>query len=151
MFRDVSDAYIQGQDIPCSFVLGNKVQPKNGDRVAIFRVPWSSIHDFVAFVWAKDSASEAGKFRSSPHQLQQQQQQAFERRKTFDAGNLLSLQADDDEYYQFCYVSEDGEILGSSPTFQIFTDNKDAVSTARMSAHAVKIFPMFEDSQVSSV
>ena len=130
IFRDVSDAYIQGQDVPCSFILGTKVQAKNGDRIAIFRVPWSSIHDFVSFVWAKDSANEV-KLRS------RQSQEVFERRKTFDAGNLRSLQADDDEYYQFCYVSEDGEILGSSPTFQIFSENKDSGSTSKTSVTEV--------------
>jgi hypothetical protein len=116
----MADVYLYGQDIPCFYTLGSSVKVNSGDRIAIFRVPWSSIHDYVAFVWAKDGASEMRQSFTYPDHLP-----TLVRRKVFSPQHMANHPPDDEEYYQFCYVSEVGEILGGGTTFQVYTEKRD--------------------------
>ncbi|CAG0926320.1 unnamed protein product, partial [Notodromas monacha] len=99
---------------------------RNGDRIAIFKVPWCSIHDFICFHWAKEGNAEL-RLKSGHSQSRK------EHKKIFAAEKLSVLLADEETYYQFCYVSEDGDIIGRSETFQIFVENKAMSSSMKTS------------------
>ncbi|XP_069685146.1 calcium-binding and coiled-coil domain-containing protein 1-like isoform X1 [Periplaneta americana] len=99
IFHDIADTYPTDADICCRYSLTDGVTPSHGDRIALFRVGWSSVQEYIQFEWAP------GPPVSDKSELQ----------VLFKAS---SLPKDVNEFYQLCYVTSDNVVCGASVPFQ---------------------------------
>nr|XP_056720604.1 calcium-binding and coiled-coil domain-containing protein 2 [Euleptes europaea] len=99
IFTNVEKFYIPGVDITCHYNLSEYITPRRKDWVGIFKVGWKTTREYYTFMWAP--------LPSSPDNAEHQQ-------VLFKAYYLPK----DDEYYQFCYVDQDGIVRGASVPFQ---------------------------------
>lgn len=49
-FTSILDQYSCNEDLIVNFEFGDYV-PQDGDRIAIFKLGWSSVRDYVCFEW----------------------------------------------------------------------------------------------------
>ncbi|NWY07116.1 CACO2 protein, partial [Nothoprocta ornata] len=110
IFNDVEKFYVPGGDITCYYTLTNNIAPRGKDWVGIFRVGWKTTREYYTFMWAPLPSGVSG------HTAVQQQIQ-------FKAYYLPK----DDEYYQFCYVDQDGVVRGASVPFQFRAETEDDI------------------------
>ncbi|KAM8795366.1 calcium-binding and coiled-coil domain-containing protein 2 [Eudromia elegans] len=110
IFNNVEKSYVPGGDITCYYTLTNNIAPRGKDWVGIFRVGWKTTREYYTFMWAPLSSGVSG-----PTAVQQQIQ--------FKAYYLPK----DDEYYQFCYVDQDGVVRGASIPFQFRVETEDDI------------------------
>ncbi|XP_006891669.1 PREDICTED: calcium-binding and coiled-coil domain-containing protein 2-like isoform X2 [Elephantulus edwardii] len=109
IFNSVEKFYVPGGDITCHYTFTHFV-PRRKDWIGIFRVEWNTTREYYTFMWVTlpvDMNSESAK---------QQEVQ-------FKAYYLPK----DDEYYQFCYVDQDGVVRGASIPFQFHPENEDHI------------------------
>ncbi|NXC76419.1 CACO2 protein, partial [Anhinga anhinga] len=110
VFNNVEKFYVPGGDVNCYYTLTESFVPRGKDWVGIFRVGWKTVRDFYTFMWAPlPSGTPSNKA------VQQQIQ--------FRAYYLPK----DDEYYQFCYIDQDGTVRGASVPFQFRVDTEDDI------------------------
>ncbi|XP_023409385.1 calcium-binding and coiled-coil domain-containing protein 2 isoform X2 [Loxodonta africana] len=110
IFNSVEKFYVPGGDITCYYTLTQHFIPRRKDWIGIFRVGWKTTREYYTFMWVTlpvDLNSESSK---------QQEVQ-------FKAYYLPK----DDEYYQFCYVDQDGVVRGASIPFQFRPENEDDI------------------------
>ncbi|XP_074835236.1 calcium-binding and coiled-coil domain-containing protein 2 isoform X2 [Carettochelys insculpta] len=110
IFNNVEKFYVPGGDITCYYTLTQHITPRGKDWVGIFRVGWKTTREYYTFMWAplpSDLSSES---------VKQQQIQ-------FKAYYLPK----DDEYYQFCYVDQEGMVRGASVPFQFRAEAEDDI------------------------
>uniref|UniRef100_A0A8C2SIG7 Calcium-binding and coiled-coil domain-containing protein 2 n=1 Tax=Capra hircus TaxID=9925 RepID=A0A8C2SIG7_CAPHI len=114
IFNSVEKFYIPGGDITwditCYYTLTQHFIPRRKDWIGIFRVGWKTTREYYTFMWVTlpvDLNSESSK---------QQEVQ-------FKAYYLPK----DDEYYQFCYVDQDGVVRGASIPFQFRPENEEDI------------------------
>ncbi|GAB0198988.1 calcium-binding and coiled-coil domain-containing protein 2 [Grus japonensis] len=110
VFNNVEKSYIPGGDITCYYTLTQNIVPRGKDWVGIFRVGWKTTREYYTFMWAPlptDVCSDGA--------VQQQIQ--------FKAYYLPK----NDEYYQFCYVDQDGAVRGASVPFQFRAKTEDDI------------------------
>ncbi|XP_071584334.1 calcium-binding and coiled-coil domain-containing protein 2 isoform X1 [Heliangelus exortis] len=110
VFNNVEKFYVPGGDITCYYTLTQNILPRGKDWVGIFRVGWKTTREYYTFMWAplpSDIPSDTT--------VQQQIQ--------FKAYYLPK----DDEYYQFCYVDQDGLVRGASVPFQFRAETEDDI------------------------
>ncbi|XP_009328417.1 PREDICTED: calcium-binding and coiled-coil domain-containing protein 2 isoform X2 [Pygoscelis adeliae] len=110
VFNNVEKFYVPGGDITCYYTLTQNIVPRGKDWVGIFRVGWKTTREYYTFMWAplpSDARSDTA--------VQQQIQ--------FKAYYLPK----DDEYYQFCYVDQDGVVRGASVPFQFRAETEDDI------------------------
>ncbi|XP_066483003.1 calcium-binding and coiled-coil domain-containing protein 2 [Tiliqua scincoides] len=105
VFTDLEKFYVPGADITCHYSLSEHITPRTKDWVGIFRVGWKTTREYYTFMWAP--------LPSSPDSSKQQ--------VLFKAYYLPK----DDEYYQFCYVDQDGLVRGASVPFQFRAEAED--------------------------
>ncbi|XP_071433230.1 calcium-binding and coiled-coil domain-containing protein 2 [Pithys albifrons albifrons] len=110
IFNNVEKFYIPGGDVTCHYTLTQNITPRGKDWVGIFRVGWKTIREYYTFLWAPLPAAAP-----SDSVVQQQIQ--------FKAYYLPK----DDEYYQFCYVDQDGVVRGASVPFQFRAETEDDI------------------------
>ncbi|XP_044528238.1 calcium-binding and coiled-coil domain-containing protein 2 isoform X2 [Gracilinanus agilis] len=110
IFNGVEKFYIPGGDITCHYTLTQHFIPRRKDWVGIFRVGWKTTREYYTFMWAALPAD-----LHSKSSLQQQVQ--------FKAYYLPK----DDEYYQFCYVDQDGVVRGASVPFQFRPESEEDI------------------------
>ncbi|XP_056672843.1 calcium-binding and coiled-coil domain-containing protein 2 isoform X2 [Monodelphis domestica] len=110
IFNSVEKFYIPGGDITCHYTLTQHFIPRRKDWVGIFRVGWKTTREYYTFMWAALPAD-----LHSKSSLQQQVQ--------FKAYYLPK----DDEYYQFCYVDQDGVVRGASVPFQFRPESEEDI------------------------
>lgn len=96
IFHDIADTYPTDADICCRYSLTDGVTVSHGDRIALFRVGWSSVQEHIAFEWVPVT-------------------DATELQVLFKAS---SLPKDEDEFYQLCYVTINDLVCGASVPFQ---------------------------------
>ncbi|NXY23102.1 CACO2 protein, partial [Atrichornis clamosus] len=110
LFTGVEKFYVPGADVSCRYTLSQHLTPRGKDWVGIFRVGWKTTREYYTFLWAPvpPAAPEGAA-------LQQQIQ--------FKAYYLPK----DDEYYQFCYVDQDGMVRGASVPFQFRAEAEDDI------------------------
>jgi hypothetical protein len=109
-FVEVLERYPYNEDIECRYMLNNyKVQ--DGDRVAIFKMGWKSLRNYVLFEWAVDSS------------LANLSSVIFSK---YDLPNSPN------DLYQFCYISGENVVQGISTPFQISGD--EPKSTFKLSS-----------------
>uniref|UniRef100_A0A6P7G2S6 Calcium-binding and coiled-coil domain-containing protein 2-like n=1 Tax=Diabrotica virgifera virgifera TaxID=50390 RepID=A0A6P7G2S6_DIAVI len=102
-FLDIQDQYYCNADLLCTFKFNDYV-PQEGDRVAIFKLGWSFVKDYILFEWAPvDTKSEDNIYTVTfnKHVLP---------KKNFD------------EIYQICYLSGENELHGASSPFQLSSE-----------------------------
>jgi len=51
IFHDIADTYPTDADICCRYSLTDGVTVSHGDRIALYRVGWSSVQEHIAFEW----------------------------------------------------------------------------------------------------
>ncbi|NWQ96326.1 CACO2 protein, partial [Burhinus bistriatus] len=110
VFNNVEKFYVPGGDITCYYTLTQNIIPRGKDWVGIFRVGWKTTREYYTFMWAplpSDTRSDTS--------VQQQIH--------FKAYYLPK----DDEYYQFCYVDQDGVVRGASVPFQFRAETEDDI------------------------
>ncbi|NXK23860.1 CACO2 protein, partial [Arenaria interpres] len=110
VFNNVEKFYIPGGDITCYYTLTQNIIPRGKDWVGIFRVGWKTTREYYTFMWAPLPSDAPGDTA-----VQQQIQ--------FKAYYLPK----DDEYYQFCYVDQDGVVRGASVPFQFRAETEDDI------------------------
>ncbi|XP_058416743.1 calcium-binding and coiled-coil domain-containing protein 2 [Diceros bicornis minor] len=110
IFNSVEKFYVPGGDVTCYYTLTQHFLPRRKDWIGIFRVGWKTTREYYTFMWVTlpvDLNSESAK---------QQEVQ-------FKAYYLPK----DDEYYQFCYVDQDGVVRGASIPFQFRPENEEDI------------------------
>ncbi|XP_019379212.1 PREDICTED: calcium-binding and coiled-coil domain-containing protein 2 isoform X3 [Gavialis gangeticus] len=110
IFTNVEKYYMPGGDVTCYYTLTKNITPRRKDWVGIFRVGWKTTREYYTFMWAPLPSS-----LDSDAVLQQEVQ--------FKAYYLPK----DDEYYQFCYVDQDGVVRGASVPFQFHAEAEDDI------------------------
>uniref|UniRef100_A0A0A9X3V0 Tax1-binding protein 1 B n=2 Tax=Lygus hesperus TaxID=30085 RepID=A0A0A9X3V0_LYGHE len=106
VFHDVCDLYPTDSDIKCRYTLTSDVSAQPGDKVAVFKVGWSSVSEYVTFERAPQP-NEDGSSLSI----------------TFKAEKLPK---DTTTLYQLCYVTSGNVIAGASTpfTFHVPTESE---------------------------
>ncbi|XP_023380442.1 calcium-binding and coiled-coil domain-containing protein 2 isoform X5 [Pteropus vampyrus] len=110
IFNSVEKFYVPGGDVTCYYTLTQHFIPRRKDWIGIFRVGWKTTREYYTFMWVTlpiDLNSELTK-----------QQEVH-----FKAYYLPK----DDEYYQFCYVDQDGVVRGASIPFQFRPENEEDI------------------------
>ncbi|XP_059813812.1 tax1-binding protein 1 homolog B-like isoform X2 [Hypanus sabinus] len=100
IFVNIEKQYTTDVAVKCNYILTPRITPHKNDWIGIFKVGWSTARDYHTFVWAP-LPKEAG-------QVERQQQVTFE---------AYYLPKDNNDFYQFCYVTQKGEIRGASTPF----------------------------------
>lgn len=106
LFINMEKFYIPGMDVTCHYNLSEHITPRRKDWVGIFKVGWKTTREYYTFMWAP--------LPSSANNAEHQQ-------VLFKAYYLPK----DDEYYQFCYVDQDGIVRGASVPFQFRVASED--------------------------
>ncbi|NXG14244.1 CACO2 protein, partial [Grallaria varia] len=110
VFNNVEKFYVPGGDVTCYYTLTQNITPRGKDWVGIFRVGWKTTREYYTFLWAPLPADG----HSGPSVQQQIHFKAYYLPK-------------DDEYYQFCYVDQDGLVRGASVPFQFRAEAEDDI------------------------
>ncbi|XP_069763140.1 tax1-binding protein 1 homolog B-like isoform X3 [Narcine bancroftii] len=100
IFVNVGKLYTTDVPIKCNYTLTPMMTAHKKDWIGIFKVGWSTARDYHTFVWAPLPKEDS--------HVERQQQVTFE---------AYYLPKDDNDFYQFCYVTQKGEIRGASTPF----------------------------------
>ncbi|XP_042893320.1 tax1-binding protein 1 homolog isoform X2 [Penaeus japonicus] len=103
LFQNIQATYTADSDIAVSYVLTPSVTAKSSDRVALYRVGFGSPQDYLCYEWAPTPSKD--------HTTNQ-----LPITVVFKAN---SLPKDAGEFFQFCYVTHEGQIVGVSTPFQL--------------------------------
>lgn len=107
VFHNVQEIYIPGKDIRCCYSIKPSVSPTPNDWIGLFKVGWQSYKDYLCYDYSPVINNSATQTTAS---LSLQNSVLFR-------GDRLP--SEENEFYQFCYVTSDGEIRGASYPFQI--------------------------------
>uniref|UniRef100_A0A8C0DP88 Calcium-binding and coiled-coil domain-containing protein 2 n=1 Tax=Balaenoptera musculus TaxID=9771 RepID=A0A8C0DP88_BALMU len=110
IFNSVEKFYVPGGDITCYYTLTQHFIPRRKDWIGIFRVGWKTTREYYTFMWVTLPVD----LNSKPAKQQEVQFKAYYLPK-------------DDEYYQFCYVDQDGVVRGASIPFQFRPENEEDI------------------------
>ncbi|XP_008011221.1 calcium-binding and coiled-coil domain-containing protein 2 isoform X2 [Chlorocebus sabaeus] len=110
IFNSVEKFYIPGGDVTCRYTFTQNFIPRQKDWIGIFRVGWKTVREYYTFMWVTLPIDLNNK------STKQQEVQ-------FKAYYLPK----DDEYYQFCYVDQDGVVRGASIPFQFRPENEEDI------------------------
>ncbi|KAF6092665.1 calcium binding and coiled-coil domain 2 [Phyllostomus discolor] len=108
IFNSVEKFYVPGGDVTCYYTLTQHFVPRRKDWIGIFRVGWKTTREYYTFMWVTLPTD----LNSKSTQQQEVQFKAYYLPK-------------DDEYYQFCYVDQDGVVRGASIPFQFRPENEE--------------------------
>ncbi|XP_077827384.1 calcium-binding and coiled-coil domain-containing protein 2 isoform X6 [Macaca mulatta] len=110
IFNSVEKFYIPGGDVTCRYTFTQNFIPRQKDWIGIFRVGWKTVREYYTFMWV-----------TLPSDLNNKS--AKQQEVQFKAYYLPK----DDEYYQFCYVDQDGVVRGASIPFQFRPENEEDI------------------------
>ncbi|XP_021919020.1 tax1-binding protein 1 homolog isoform X1 [Zootermopsis nevadensis] len=96
IFHDIADTYPTDADICCRYSLTDGVTVSDGDRIALYRVGWTSVQEHIVSECVPET-------------------DATELQVLFKASQLPK---DENEFYQLCYVTRNGRVRGASVPFQ---------------------------------
>lgn len=121
-FLNIQDQYHCNEDLKCTFTF-NDYSPQEGDRVAIFKLGWNFVKDYIVFEWAPVSSEEnICSVTFNKHILPN---------KNFE------------EIYQICYLSGENELHGASSPFQFSADKLKPVEVIEESVYQSLSKPKF--------
>ncbi|EHB16456.1 Calcium-binding and coiled-coil domain-containing protein 2, partial [Heterocephalus glaber] len=115
IFNNVEKFYLPGGDVTCFYIFTQQFTPRRKDWIGIFKVSaplslqvgWKTTREYYTFMWVA--------LPRDPSTKQQEVQ--------FRAYYLPK----DDEYYQFCYVDQDGMVRGASVPFQFRPESEEDI------------------------
>ncbi|KAM7069123.1 calcium-binding and coiled-coil domain-containing protein 2 [Molossus nigricans] len=110
IFNSVEKFYVPGGDVICYYTLTQHFVPRRKDWIGIFRVGWKTTREYYTFMWVTLPSD----LNSKSTEQQEVQFKAYYLPK-------------DDEYYQFCYVDQDGVVRGASIPFQFRPENEEDI------------------------
>ncbi|XP_048970736.1 calcium-binding and coiled-coil domain-containing protein 2 isoform X2 [Canis lupus dingo] len=110
IFNSVEKFYVPGGDVTCYYTLTQHFIPRRKDWIGIFRVGWKTTREYYTFMWVTLPVD----LNSNSAKQQEVQFKAYYLPK-------------DDEYYQFCYVDQDGVVRGASIPFQFRPENEEDI------------------------
>ncbi|XP_048221266.1 calcium-binding and coiled-coil domain-containing protein 2 isoform X2 [Perognathus longimembris pacificus] len=110
IFNSVEKFYVPGGDITCFYTFTQHFIPRRKDWIGIFRVGWKTTREYYTFMWV-----------ALPNDLKKDL--AKQQEVQFKAYYLPK----DDEYYQFCYVDQDGVVRGASIPFQFRPESEEDI------------------------
>ncbi|VEN50954.1 unnamed protein product [Callosobruchus maculatus] len=116
-FLDVLDQYPYNEDLTCTFAF-NDYTPQEGDRVAIYKIGWSFVKDYIVFEWVSPEAKNT---------------------KYSVVFNKHILPKNNVEIYQICYITAENEIQGASSSFQFTAEKQKSTpqqTTASSESHS---------------
>ncbi|NXW48035.1 CACO2 protein, partial [Nyctiprogne leucopyga] len=117
IFNNVEKFYVPGGDVTCYYTLTQNIIPRGKDWVGIFRVGWKTTREYYTFMWAP-LPSDVRNGTAVQQQIQ------FKGLLCLSEAYYLPK---DDEYYQFCYVDQDGVVRGASVPFQFRAETEDDI------------------------
>ncbi|KAK4872106.1 hypothetical protein RN001_016230 [Aquatica leii] len=92
-FIDVQDQYTYSEDLTCKYnIIDYDIQ--EGDRIAIFKLGWQYIKDYVLFEWVPQNVDH-----------------------NFVVFNKHYLPKNTTDIYQFCFISAENDVQGASELF----------------------------------
>ncbi|XP_033841165.1 calcium-binding and coiled-coil domain-containing protein 2 [Periophthalmus magnuspinnatus] len=100
VFTDVPRSYPTNTGVTCNYTVTPSFHPHNRDWVGIFKVGWSSAKEYHTFIWVEPCQDSAG-------------QETLMKQAVFKDYYLPK----DDEFYQFCYIDNTGQVRGASTPF----------------------------------
>ncbi|XP_045108886.1 tax1-binding protein 1 homolog isoform X2 [Portunus trituberculatus] len=103
-FSNIHPTYCSDTDVAVTYSLTPAVIPRSSDRVGLYRVGFTSPQEYLSYQWAP----------APPQDLQPGLAPSLT--VVFRAP---SLPKEIDEFYQFCYVTHEGQIAGVSAPFQL--------------------------------
>ena len=123
VFVNTSEIYLPGKDITCLFSISNEASHYIDENcwVGIYKVGWEETNEYVIREFTKKVISKSKESEVSPPLATSAENSTF--KVTFD-GCAVPPQSDS-EFYQFCFVTGDGRVLGASGPFLV-TDNQNA-------------------------
>ena len=110
IFNDVRGCYPPNEDIECRYTIKPPVKPSSKDWVGLFKVGWHSSREYSTYEWSPLLQNYDGRV-------------PLQNRVLFRARHLPAK--NEEEFYQFCYVTSGGDIRGASVPFQIKTKVAD--------------------------
>jgi hypothetical protein len=110
IFNSVEKFYVPGGDVTCYYTFTQHFIPRRKDWIGIFRVGWKTTREYYTFMWV-----------ALPSDLKMEL--AKQQEVQFKAYYLPK----DDEYYQFCYVDQDGVVRGASTPFQFRPESEEDI------------------------
>ncbi|KAK7071167.1 hypothetical protein SK128_009012 [Halocaridina rubra] len=102
-FQNIQATYTADSDIAVSYVLTPSVSAKSSDRIALYRVGFGSPQDYLTYQWAPTPSKD-----HTSNQLPLT--------VVFKASSLPKYAG---EFFQFCYVTHECQIVGVSTPFQL--------------------------------
>lgn len=107
VFPNITDYFAPGEDVEVTYVLSETLQTSSRDWLGLFKVGWTSTREYYTYVWApKVSDHNSGD------------------RTVSALFGKYYLPKDNDEFYQFCYVTKQGQVRGASTPFQFRDSNE---------------------------
>nr|CAH7751172.1 unnamed protein product [Callosobruchus chinensis] len=106
-FLDVLDQYPYNEDLTCTFAF-NDYSPQEGDRVAIYKIGWSFVKDYIVFLWV------------SPDDVKDTKYSVVINKHILPKNNV--------DIYQICYITAENEIQGASSSFQFTPEKRRSTS-----------------------
>ena len=107
IFNSVPRCYPPDREIECRYTIKSSVKPHSRDWIGLFKVGWQSSREYYTYEWSPMLEIQIG-----------EQGKAIHNRVLFRERYLPRA---DDEFYQFCYVTNAGDVRGASVPFQIKT------------------------------
>jgi myosin heavy subunit len=107
VFHGVLDVYAPEKDVECCYTIKPSVKPSKRDWVGLFKVGWQSFREHYTYEWSPFIEGS-----------QEEEAKPIANRVIFRAKYLPKC---DEEFYQFCYFTNSGEVRGASVPFQIKT------------------------------
>ena len=111
IFNSVPRCYPPDRVIECRYTIKSSVKPHSRDWIGLFKVGWQSSREYYTYEWSPMLEIQNG-----------EQGKAIRNRVLFRERYLPRA---DDEFYQFCYVTDAGDVRGASVPFQIKTKPVD--------------------------
>ncbi|CAH2301864.1 calcium-binding and coiled-coil domain-containing 2 isoform X1 [Pelobates cultripes] len=104
IFNNVEKWYKINTDISCCYTYTEPFQPGRKDWIGIFKVGWKTTREYFTWIFVQSA------------------EESTEKSVNFKA---YYLPKDCEEYFQFCYVDENGEVRGASTPFQLCKEVED--------------------------
>lgn len=111
-FIDVLDQYSYNENLRCTYKF-NDYTPQEGDRVAIFKLGWNFVKDYVVFEWASTGTDK-----------DKQLHVVFKKHV---------LPKNCNEIYQICYISGENVLYGASSPFQFAAEVSPIMTQSSLS------------------
>ncbi|XP_072312141.1 calcium-binding and coiled-coil domain-containing protein 2 isoform X2 [Eucyclogobius newberryi] len=113
VFTDVPRSYPISTGVTSNYTVTPSFQSHTRDWVGIFKVGWSSTKEYHTFVWVEPCPDLTG-------------QERLTKQAVFKDYYLPK----DDEFYQFCYIDNTGQVRGASTPFCFLNSGEQSLENS---------------------